>query len=183
MLSAYADKYGPVALNQGARTLTEQAKFYATYLREGHPLAARPWSGAPHIKWRKQHHALDIDAGTNAGQAQSVAAFYRRHGVPVAFNVNGEPWHMDTLSLSKLLAAAKKVSGHEHTLLRFGSRGSLVLHAKRLLHNWGLKGINTRNPLFGLGTRAAVKRLQAKHGLDVTGVIGPKTWKLLERKR
>jgi hypothetical protein len=125
MLAAYEHQYGrAVHINQGARTLREQAAFYAHYLRYGRPLAARPWGGAPHIKWGKQHHALDINAPE---PAHSVAAFYRAHGVPVAFNVRGEAWHMDTLDEKKLIAAANRIAGHRHESIRFGSHGSLVL--------------------------------------------------------
>jgi hypothetical protein len=180
MLTAYERQHGPVYINQGARTLAEQAAFYAHYLRYGHPLAARPWGGAPHIKWGHQHHAMDINAPE---PAHSVADFYRSHGVSVAFNVPGEAWHMDTLNEAQLLAAAKKLGGHEHRSIRFGSRGPLVLHAKRLLHNWGVTGINTKNSLFGVGTRAGVKRFQRKHHLKSDGVIGPRTWAILEKKR
>src|SRR3712207_5983007 len=91
MLSAYERKTGrAIYINQGARTLAEQAAFYAHYLRYGRPLAARPWGGAPHIKWGAPNHALDVNAPE---PANSLARFYRDHGVPVAFNVPGEPWH------------------------------------------------------------------------------------------
>lgn len=179
MLRAYEAQHGPVYINQGARTLGEQAAFYAHYLRYGSPLAARPWGGAPHIKWGRQNHALDINAPE---PAHSVAAFYRNHGVPVAFNVRGEAWHMDTLDEAKLIAAAKRLSGG-HRTLREGMKGQDVKEAKKLLRAWGLKGFLINNTYFGPGTRKAVKRLQSHHGLRPDGTIGPKTWKLLWRKR
>lgn len=179
MLEAYERAHGPVYINQGARTLAEQAIFYAHYLRYGRPVAARPWGGAPHIKWGHQHHAMDINAPE---PAHSVAAYYRARGVSVAFNVANEPWHMDTLWEAQLLAAARRVGGHEHVSIRFGSRGPLVAKAKFLMRRWGLTGFDRSNR-FGPGMRSAVKRLQKKHGLKADGVIGARTWKLLEKQR
>lgn len=179
LLAEYERHHGGITINQGARTLREQAAFYAHYLRYGSPLAARPWGGAPHIKWGRQHHALDINAPQ---PARSVADFYRKHGVPVAFNVRGEPWHMDTLDERALIRSAGRLAPHHHASLRFGSHGTLVTHAKSLMRGWGLTGFDRSNR-FGPGMRSAIKRLQAKHGLEASGVIGPKTWALLERKR
>lgn len=165
-------------INQGARTLREQAAFYAHYLRYGKPVAAKPTPSAPHIKWGRQHHALDINAPE---PAHSVAVFYAEHGVPVDFNVSTEAWHMDTLDEAKLIHAARRVGGYAHPGLRLGSRGPDVQVAKLLLSRWGLKGFDRSNR-FGPGTRSAVKRLQKHHGLRSDGVVGPATWKLLERK-
>jgi peptidoglycan hydrolase-like protein with peptidoglycan-binding domain len=50
------------------------------------------------------------------------------------------------------------------------------------MRNWGLKGFD-RSDRFGPGMRSAVKRFQKNRGLEASGVIGPKTWAQLERKR
>lgn len=110
LLTAYEKQFGtPAQVNEGARTIAEQWNFYRIYQRDGWPIAAYPVPSAPHIKFRRRHHALDINAGSQPGQAQHVAAFYRSHGIPVAFNVSGESWHMDTLSSAALHKAAEKL--------------------------------------------------------------------------
>lgn len=97
-------------INQGRRTIAEQTRFWNAWQRFKRggppaPLAAFPAPGAPHIKNGKEHHALDIDDGV----VDEVAEFYRELDVPVAFNVPGEPWHMDTLDEAKLISAAAKI--------------------------------------------------------------------------
>ncbi len=165
-------------INQGRRTLAEQAAFYAHYLRYGHPLAARPWGGAPHIKWGAENHALDI----NDGVVDRVAAFYRSQGVPVAFNVRGEPWHMDTLSEQKLIAAARRIDKNTYRTIKFGMRDPDVVTAKRWLYKLGIFKSKRRSKRFGALLRTAVKRFQKRNGLKADGVIGPKTWKLLYKR-
>jgi hypothetical protein len=181
ILAAYEKKRGrPVYINQGRRTLPEQAAFYAHYLRYGSPLAARPWGGAPHIKWGAEHHALDI----NADVARDVADFYKSLGIPVAFNVQREPWHMDTLDEGKLKAAAARHDQVDPTL-RQGQTGPSVVRLKKLLYTKGvrnfsgLKSSNRYDPYFSQYTKAAVKRFQANNDLTADGVVGASTWRKL----
>ena len=181
MLGAYERATGTVLhINQGRRTLAEQAAFYAAYLRGG-VLAARPFPGAPHIKAGRAHHALDI----NDGIVDRVAAFYRSKGVPVAFNVRGEPWHMDTTDEAALLRAARKIGGVGDPVLKLGRKGPSVVRLKKLLHAKGLRNFsgegssNRYNPFFGAYTKQAVVRFQRAHGLKADGVVGPSTWKAL----
>lgn len=177
VLSAYERKYGtPAQVNQGARTLAEQAAFYAHYLRYGYPLAARPWGGAPHIKWGAGHHALDINSGSGHGQAGHVAAYYRSLGIPVAFNVPGEPWHMDTLDRAALRRAAARLSFPR--TIRPGHRGRNVLYLKSLMRHKGLRRF-LPGRVYGRGSVAAIKRFQKKHHLRADGIVGPATWKAL----
>lgn len=187
MLRAYERKVGrQVNINQGARTIAEQAKFYAHYLRYGSPLAAKPFPGAPHIKYGRSNHAMDINAPE---PAHSVADFYRANGVPVAFNVPNEAWHMDTLDNKKLLAAARRLDAIEPTLKR-GSKGGNVVRLKKLLYAKGIRDFsgspkrpnsNRYSLVFGTNTSAAVKRFQKRNGLHPDGVVGPTTWRYLHR--
>lgn len=186
MFRAYERKFGvPVQLNQGARTLAEQTGFYVHYLRFGHPVAAKPLLGAPHIKFRRDEHANDINSGSGKGEAGHVAAFYKSHGVPVVFNVRNEPWHMDTLSGPKLRAAAKKLAGPP--VLRRGARGNNVVRLKKLLYRKGVRNFSGKAssnrywPVFNQYTKAAVARFQKSHGLKADGVVGAATWKALEK--
>ena len=63
--------------------------------------------------------------------------------------------------------------------IREGARGDIVVQLQDLLAKTGsslqIDGI------FGSGTRSAVRSFQKKYGLEVDGLVGPKTWaKLLE---
>lgn len=61
--------------------------------------------------------------------------------------------------------------------VRQGSRGEVVTQLQMFLANLGsslqIDGI------FGNGTASAVRAFQKKYGLDVDGIVGPKTWKKL----
>ena len=58
--------------------------------------------------------------------------------------------------------------------IRRGSKGELVTQLQMLLakdgSNLAIDGI------FGPGTQSAVRAFQKKHGLEVDGIVGPKTW-------
>lgn len=181
VLLAYRAKYGVWAqVNQGARTLAEQAHFYAIYLRYGRPLAARPWGGAPHIKWGANNHALDINAGWRPGQSQHVAAFYRSLGIPVAFNVSSEAWHMDTLDGRALARAADRLRKHDKPVIKPGAHGPQVKRLKRAMWAHGLRRYKRSTSLYGPPAVRAIKRLQKAHHLRPDGIVGPRTWKLLD---
>lgn len=66
-----------------------------------------------------------------------------------------------------------------HTTLRRGSKGEEVRELQTLLAKDGsslqIDGI------FGIGTLSAVKSFQKKHNLVVDGIVGPKTWKELDK--
>lgn len=167
-------------VNQGRRTLAEQAVFYAHFLRFGHPRAAKPLPTAPHIKMGHEHHALDVNAPE---PARALAAFYRDLGVPVTFNVSGEPWHMDPTDESALIHAAGSLRDIRGLLatLRPGMRHQDVRYARTLLRRHGAlpKGPN-RTPVYGVAMRAAAKRFQTSRRLAADAVIGPATWKALK---
>lgn len=172
-----------VRINQGRRTLREQAAFYFNYRFRGGPLAARPFGGAPHIKWSQAHHAIDAN---DPDPVDQIAAFYRSLGIPVAFNVRGEGWHMDTLDEGKLINEAAQLGEMDPTL-RYRHKGPSVVRLKKLLYSKGMRNFsgktssNRYNAFFGKYTVATVKRFQAKNGLKVDGVVGPSTWKALRR--
>lgn len=187
LLKAYEQRYGvPAQINEGARTIAEQRVFWNRYQKYGSPLAAFPAPGAPHIKYRAGHHALDINAGSAPGRAQHVAAFYRANGVQVSFNVASEPWHMDVIDRASLRRAAKKLRGR--TTLRRGAKGPVVVRLKKLLYDKGLRNFSGRrssnrvHPIFNQYTKAAVQRFQKANGLKADGVVGPKTWRKLRSK-
>jgi hypothetical protein len=181
MLSAYEHVHGAISINQGRRTLAEQWGFWNHYRKYGSPLAAYPSPAAPHIKWGREHHAMDVNAPQ---PAHGLADFYRSHGVPIAFNVRGEPWHMDTLNENALKAAARKL-GDVLPTLRYHSSGKYVVTLKKLLYDHGVRNFSGKNssnryiPFFGKYTKEAVMRFQSKHGLKADGIVGTSTWKAL----
>lgn len=163
-------------INQGRRTIAEQWVFWRIYKRFGHPVAAFPSPSAPHIKWNRQNHALDVNAPQ---PVRTLAAFYRREGVPVEFNVNGEPWHMDPVNNAKLIRAGKRFAWRIHPTIRPGDKGRKVLALKRAMWKRGLRGFNRLTPGYGPKAVASIKHLQKNHHLKPDGIVGSNTWKLL----
>lgn len=88
-------------LNSGQRTMAEQ---WYQWRNRGKPgfakLVAFPSPFAPHIRKGRQNHCLDVDTKGNGNH--ELAAYLARHGVHVAFNVPGEPWHMDPVNAAEL---------------------------------------------------------------------------------
>jgi len=173
-------------INQGRRTIAEQTAFwnaYQAFLKGGPwaPRAAFPVPSAPHIKWGKENHANDIDDGV----VDRVAEMYREMGVPVAFNVAGEPWHMDTLSEDALIRAAGKLKAEGGLLatLKPGMTHNDVKVAKKHLARIGrLPKSRLTGSTYGPYMLQAVKTFQKNNGLTPDGVIGPTTWKKLINK-
>lgn len=176
LLAAYERAHGYLWVNQGRRTIAEQWHFWNIYRRYGRPVAAYPSPGAPHIKYNREHHALDISQPTGS----RVAAFYRQHGVPVSFNVRSESWHMDVLDERALIRAAQKLKQGSDPVIRPGATGAKVLRLKKLMWAHGLRKFRRGTPVYGPEAVRAVKRLQRAHKLRADGIVGPKTWALLK---
>lgn len=97
-------------LNDGRRTLAVQRARIAKHglWSPSNPTGAAPArSSSPHVKYGAANHALDVR--WDDGGAAHLAAFYRRHGVPMVFNVPAERWHVDPTSESALMAAARRL--------------------------------------------------------------------------
>ena len=75
-------------------------------------------------------------------------------------------------------SGSSKVSVSYPTI-REGAKGEIVVQLQTLLSKAG-SGLAI-DGIFGSGTRSAVRAFQKKYGLEVDGIVGPKTWtKLLE---
>lgn len=63
--------------------------------------------------------------------------------------------------------------------VHLGARGQTVVTLQRDLNRHGIR--LAVDGIFGAGTDAAVRRFQAMHGLVADGIVGPLTWRALER--
>jgi hypothetical protein len=99
-------------VNDGQRTIAiqqQRVRDHGVWSPRNPHGAALPQPGAPHIKRGAANHALDVDMLSPRGGHLALAAFYRRHGVPVAFNVPTEGWHADPTDEAALLRAAREL--------------------------------------------------------------------------
>ncbi|MBN2033111.1 MAG: AAA family ATPase [Deltaproteobacteria bacterium] len=62
----------------------------------------------------------------------------------------------------------------DDTIIPHGSTGESVLSLKSLLLDLGFKGLDL-GPVYDEKTVTAIKGIQAKHGLDTDGIVGPLT--------
>ena len=93
----------------------------------------------------------------------------------------GKPYFMAIRWIHDGTFDPEAVKGEAHPILRKGMSGEAVKELQTLLigqdygcGTWGADGE------FGKDTLKAVKRFQAEHGLDVDGIVGPKTWAALD---
>lgn len=66
------------------------------------------------------------------------------------------------------------------TTLRKGTKGNQVKEAQKLLNAHG--ALLNEDGDFGYATEAAVENFQREKGLDIDGVVGPKTWAALDEE-
>ena len=64
--------------------------------------------------------------------------------------------------------------GGRTEMLKMGSRGTAVKTLQQELNLHGYKA-GGADGIFGKNTESATKRLQAKHGLEIDGIVGPDT--------
>ncbi len=107
-----------------------------------------------------------VDGNFGATTERAVASFQRAHDIPATGVVDEETWEALEVRAFPLL--------HYRTMvLKPGSSGYGVSALQRHL---GVAETGT----FDDETRAAVKELQARHGLARTGYVGAVTWEALE---
>lgn len=171
VLSAAREAGVQFRVNSGHRTMREQAKLYANYLRTGYPLAAKPSPVAPHIRIKRIDHALDVDALD--GGAERLADWLRDRGGHPTFPVPGEAWHLE-LSTTDLQLLATRFSNPVIRPFRKNNPAA-VRKLQRFLRARGFKSVSV-NGRYDRATRSAVRRVQAKRGWKQTGIVGPKVW-------
>ncbi|WP_157074526.1 peptidoglycan-binding protein [Janibacter corallicola] len=109
-----------------------------------------------------------VDGNFGATTERAVATFQRAHGIRATGVVDEDTWEALEVRAFPLL--------HYRTMvLKPGSSGDGVSALQRHL---GVEETGT----FDDETRAAVKELQARHGLARTGYVGAVTWEALEEE-
>ena len=68
----------------------------------------------------------------------------------------------------------------DYPTIKYGSNNAYVGKAKKMMKKIGLKGMDNNNK-FGKGTKSNTIKFQKKTGLEPDGVIGKKTWAMLDK--
>jgi len=161
--------YGtPILVRAAYRTLALQWYFWRLYQSGRGNLAAYP--GTSNHGW-----GLAVDL-YNTRMRQIVDAIGGKYGWAKRWSdAPSEWWHIKYSSThdSHHYASTRPT-------LHYGMHGTSVKKLKRWLRGLGFKSVDGSN-VFGKATLSAVKRIQKKHGLKADGIVGPKTWKLLDR--
>lgn len=121
-----------------------------------------------------------------------------RFGLREFSQVNGEEWHLQPVEVP---TSRSQYRPAQHALKPFplpgigdpygiwptvtkptiktGAKGDVVVYAQRVLAEKAGQHVST-DGLFGPGTETAVRNLQAWCKLTVDGVVGPKTWAVID---
>lgn len=97
------------AINQGRRTMAEQAEFVrqkGLWSPSNPTGAARPSPFAPHIRVGREDHALDVNFPS---PVLALERFLNDHGVATRRPIGAEPWHIEAVSEKALIALAKRL--------------------------------------------------------------------------
>ena len=130
----------------------------------------------------KDGSTLVIDGIFGIGTQSAVRAFQKKYGLEVDGIVGLKTWgklcelyaDLDNTKVDKVVAKEKT-----YPTIRRGSTGDNVALLQTFLSKDGSTLVI--DGIFGVGTQSAVRAFQKKYGLDVDGVVGPKTWgKLIE---
>lgn len=123
-------------------------------------------------------YGADGDFGDETLEA--VNKFQDENGLVVDGIVGHATWAKIEELLNKKVQQDTKtptVSSPEKPILRFGSKGPSVKELQEKLIALGYScGSYGADGKFGWNTYKAVLRFQREHGLEIDGVVGPKTW-------
>lgn len=123
-------------------------------------------------------YGADGDFGDETLEA--VNKFQDENGLVVDGIVGHATWAKIEELLNKKAQQATKtptMSSPEKPILRFGSKGPSVKELQEKLIALGYScGSDGADGKFGWNTYKAVLRFQRERGLEIDGVVGPKTW-------
>lgn len=128
----------------------------------------------------KAGSTLSIDGIFGIGTQSAVYAFQKKHDLEVDGIVGPKTWKkLLEFESANMDPVKEKVPTKKLLTLRRGSKGEDVKTLQTLLAKDG--STLAIDGVFGIGTQSAVRAFQKKYGLEVDGVVGPKTWgKLFE---
>ena len=115
---------------------------------------------------------LKVDGVFGATTEAAVKKFQKDYGLTVD-GIAGP----STLNRLKQIRTAP-VTATPLPILRRGSTGTNVKYLQDILNRLGYSVVADSN--FGAKTEAAVKKFQQDYGLVADGVVGAKTWSMLE---
>lgn len=109
VLTHYRRTGGKFRVNSGRRTLAEQWRLYRAYKAGTGNLAAYPNPGAPHIRYGRANHAIDVDLyAVKPGAPDRMVRWLSEKGVKATRPVPGEPWHIE-VDRGDLLRFAREI--------------------------------------------------------------------------
>lgn len=130
----------------------------------------------------KHGASLNVDGIFGALTLAAVKNFQKEKGLDVDGIVGPKTWAaLEAYKDCKLEATVEEKEAEQVTsypIVKSGSTGTYVKKAQELLNKHGAS-LNVDGD-FGSLTLAAVKKFQKEKGLDVDGIVGPKTWAALE---
>ena len=115
---------------------------------------------------RRTHRPVRADGSFSRADAGQLRQFQRSVGLARTGVVNDPTW-------VALIAYGSRPT------LSVGDRGASVTRVQRALRAAGYTSL-TGTGFYGTKTVAAVKAVQRGNGISPTGVVGPKTWRLLQ---
>lgn len=120
----------------------------------------------------KGYNPNGVDGVFGPGCEKAVKQYQKDKGLTVDGIVGPKTWD-SLLAVEKPIEVPKEEPKNDKPILKKGSKGGSVNELKMLLINHGEVPFDN---VFDDSCLKAVKEFQKKHGLEVDGCVGPKTW-------
>ena len=140
-----------------------------------------PWPAVQMDAYRRGVAAILREVGRSAASCCGHREYARPTGRKTDINVDMDHFRQSVAAIMSgqtpppiLIPSAEPV-GQARRTLRRGDSGELVTELRRKLNIPGTDGT------FGPKTEAAVREIQRQHGMVPDGIVGPKTWALVDR--